>query len=707
MFRYDSSLRKRLRSLPLLVALSYGLGGALWIYFSDRVLLPYIVERDLYVDWQGAKGWFYVAASALFIYLIGLAALHALLWLHRRGRQTEEQLRLFFDAATEHALILLDDRGTVSGWNSGAERLFGYTAEEARGVTFSTLFPDPDQSPNRSRRLLEEARLGTGIELNAAAERKGGRRFTASEWITALRSSSGEPRGFAVLVKDLSSRTKVERDLAESEAKFQTLVEKALVGIYIIQANRFLYVNPKVAEIFGYDRWDILREKSPMDLTAPEDRPRVEENIRKRLEGGLEHLRYQFKGLRRDGSRIDVEVWGSVTEINGMPAVIGTLLDWTDLRALESRYLQSQKMEAVGRLASGIAHDFNNLLTTILGLCEITLPTVPKGQPIHADLLEIQHAAERAAALTRQLLLFSRRRSATMEDVNVGETLRGLERLLHRVLGEDVAVQLGLETDLWTVRADRNQLEQVVINLAINARDAMPNGGEVRIRARNSPDGRFGLVPSAESAGGPAVELAVSDNGSGMDAKTMERIFEPFFTTKAPGKGTGLGLSTVRNIVEFHQGRLALASRPREGTTVSVLFPIAAAATETPAGAAPAGKTILVIDPDESVLMVTRRALEDKGYSVIVARSAPEALLAARSHPDPVTLVIADPADGQDDQSLFEQLSSFCPDLRVLGITPLSDEDAIPPGKDGRIHRLQKPFSPTQLAEKVRTVLRS
>ncbi|MBI4538582.1 MAG: PAS domain S-box protein [Gemmatimonadetes bacterium] len=373
--------------------------------------------------------------------------------------------------------------------------------------------------------------------------------------------------GSALLIYVLVRREVLGRQ--HSEERFRTLVEQSLVGVYLIQQGRFTYASPRLAEIFGFSVAELLALDSVLALVLPEDRPLVEENLRRRVEGEVEALRYGFRGLRKDGSLLHVEVYGRRLAFAGEPVVLGVLLDVTERKLTQERYLQAQKLEAVARLAGGVAHDFNNVLSVITGATDLLLRDAPGAGPIRADLEEIKGAAERGAALVRQLLAFSRRQPGEPTVLDLNAVITELEPILRRLLGNRMEVVLDLERSLHPATADRSQVEQVIMNLAVNARDAMPDGGRLTIQTASVSD-----PPDSKASEAAWVMIAVSDTGHGIPEAIRERIFEPFFTTKDPDKGTGLGLSTVSDIVKRAGGAIRLESTLGAGTTFRIYLPV-------------------------------------------------------------------------------------------------------------------------------------
>ncbi|MBN9120764.1 MAG: response regulator, partial [Planctomycetes bacterium] len=404
---------------------------------------------------------------------------------------------------------------------------------------------------------------------------------------------------------------------------------------------------------------------------------------------------------RCDGTALRVEVSAAPVEWAGRAAVLATHRDVTDRVQSEERLRRSAKLEAVGQLAGGVAHDFNNLLTVITGYADVAADLVTPNDPTAEALREIRAAALRAADLVRQLLAFSRQQVLRPRPVRLGDQVANLRKMLVRLIGEDVSLVTSAEPDLAVVRADPGQLDQVLINLAVNARDAMPKGGTLTIECRNFADGadRF-------------VRLTVSDTGTGMTDEVKARVFEPFFTTKELGKGTGLGLATVLGIVEQSGGRIAVESRLGVGTTFRVDLPAADAAPANegrPVREAPSrgSETILLVEDEPAVRMMALHALQSCGYAVLDAENGEQALRAVQSFGIPIRLLVTDVVmPGIGGRELADRLKVAQPAVRVLYMSGYTDDESVRRGVEAdRVHFLQKPFTPQVLTRRVRAVL--
>jgi signal transduction histidine kinase/CheY-like chemotaxis protein len=438
-------------------------------------------------------------------------------------------------------------------------------------------------------------------------------------------------------------------------------------------------------------------------------------------QGAVRKAEYRYR--HKDGRWIDLEAVGC--NLLHDPAVNGIVLNIRDITerkraeeekaVLHAQLIQSQKMESVGRLAGGVAHDFNNVLTVILGFAEFGIDDLREGDPLRENLEEIRSASERAAAITRQLLAFSRKQVLQPIALDLNAVATGLEKMLRRLLGEDIELAQVLGPDLGIVTADRVQIEQVIVNLAINARDAMPQGGKLTIETANVELDEEYAVLHASVKPGPYVLLAVSDTGHGMDEATMTRIFEPFFTTKEVGKGTGLGLSTVYGIVKQSGGNIWVYSEPGKGTTFKIYLPCDRSAVA--AGSAPAarkipirgGETILIVEDEEALRGLAERSLKRAGFHVLTAADGEQALLLCEKHPKPIHLLLTDVVmPRMSGRVLAERLTTVRPAMKVLFMSGYTDNAIVHHGiLVPGTQFIAKPFGVVALAAKVREVLDS
>ncbi|MGH9750263.1 MAG: response regulator [Candidatus Polarisedimenticolia bacterium] len=508
--------------------------------------------------------------------------------------------------------------------------------------------------------------------------------------------------------------------LQGAERRYVELFEGAPIGIYRTAPDgAIIEVNPALLRILEYpDRADFLRRNAADLYLHQEDRSRWLREMETR--GAVNGFEVQV--LKRDG----VPIWvrhnaRRLVDATGAIFYEGVLEDVTEKKATEEalaqseeRLRQSQRIEAVGRLAGGIAHDFNNLLTVITGHAELLLSRAPAGDRTRKDLDEIRKAGERAATLTRQLLAFSRKQVLQPRVVNLNGVVQDMLKMLRRLIGEDIELATLLPADLGRTKVDPGQLEQVIMNLAVNSRDAMPRGGTLTLETGNAElDAQFARV-HPPTVPGRYVVLAVTDTGVGMDKETRARVFEPFFTTKEPGKGTGLGLATVYGIVKQSGGYVWVESEPGRGTVFTIYLPRVDEAADHAAAAGPAvsgpgTETVLVLEDEPTLREVVRQSLESRGYKVLLAESGAEALAICASHPGPIHLMVADVVlPVMDGRATADRAVPLRPELRVLYMSGYTDEAILHHGVlDPGVAFLHKPFTPDALLTKVREVLGS
>jgi PAS domain S-box-containing protein len=508
-------------------------------------------------------------------------------------------------------------------------------------------------------------------------------------------------------------------DLRRSEQKYRRIFENAVEGLFLSSLEgRILDGNPAMVHILGYDSIEQLREDVSDSVVKLYARPEDRDDIVATL---LRHGEVQGREVPlrcRDGRLTWVAISARLARDEaGRPQQFeGFLVDISERRRLEETILQVRKMESIGLLAGGVAHDFNNLLTPILGFTELLAADIPESSPQHGALQYIRQAAERGLDLTQRLLAFGRKQIIELRILDLGTVIQRFEAILRRTLREDIAIRLDLAPDVGVVRADAGQIEQVLLNLAVNAQDAMPVGGDLGIQVANVDLDAHYTRQHPEVLPGPYVRLSVSDTGVGMDADTMAHLFEPFFTTKEHGKGTGLGLSTVYGIVKQHGGSVAAYSEKGHGSVFHVYLPRmaggdAAAALETPElEAFPRGtETILVVEDNEAVRELTRASLENLGYRVLATAEPRNSIDLARAHAGHVDLLLTDVVmPGMNGMELFEVLHREFAGLKVLFMSGYTSNVIGHHGVlDDGISFLQKPFSLRILATKVRLVLDS
>jgi PAS domain S-box-containing protein len=527
-------------------------------------------------------------------------------------------------------------------------------------------------------------------------------------------------RHAADLEREVTERRQAEEALRDREGQIRLLLDATAEAIYglDLQGN-CTFCNRACVRLLGYaDPRDLLGKN--MHALIHSERPdggpcsgegcRMDQAFR---QGEGTHLDEEV--LRRaDGTSFPAEYWSYPVRRDGaLVGAVVTFLDITERKRLEEQFRQAQKMEVVGRLAGGVAHEFNNLLTVIMGYSEMLLGARPPTAPSHNLALEIRKAGERAASLTRQLLGFSRKQVLTPMVLDLNAVLAEMKTLLPRLIGEDIELAFALDPALGRVRADPGEIEQVIMNLVVNARDAMPRGGRLTIETRNQAPDESSARQHPEVPPGPHVLLAVGDTGCGMDPPTLARIFEPFFTTKEPGKGTGLGLATVYGIVKQSGGHIAVASEPGHGTTFTIYLPrveapLPASGVRPALPGLPRGTgTILLVEDEEGIRKLARLVLAAQGYTVLAARGGREALQICAQHPDTIHLLVTDVVMPEmSGGELAELLVARRPALRVLYLSGYTPDAVVRHGvREGGTAFLQKPFTPASLAGKVYEVL--
>jgi PAS domain S-box-containing protein len=508
------------------------------------------------------------------------------------------------------------------------------------------------------------------------------------------------------------ARDRLEERVRERTAELEAVIETSPLAISAIDPRGNIVMWNRAAEkTFGYTRDEMVGK--PYRPADAEDQRRYSEAMAQ-VNAGVPVVGYEIRGRRKDGTLLDVSIYSApMRGANGQKlGVLAVIADLTEQKRLQDRLRQSQKMEAVGKLAGGIAHDFNNLLTAITGYTDLLYLRLP-GDIGKRELSEIRKASDRAASLTRQLLAFSRQQVLQPKIINVNDVVGNLSAMLTRLIGEDIELIASLGERIGPVKADPFQLEQVLMNLAVNARDAMPRGGKLTIETANVTLDRHYTQGHPDVKPGEYVMIAVSDTGTGMDSETRARIFEPFFTTKEMGKGTGLGLSTVYGIVKQSQGHMWVYSEPGQGATFKVYLPHHLDPEEVqpappPPRVVPRGwETILAVEDEESLLNLVAEILGDAGYSVIAAHGPKEALRLMADHREPIHLLLTDVVmPGMSGRALADEVVGKRPGIRVLYMSGYTDNAIVHHGVlDAGVTYIQKPFTPDALIKMVREVL--
>ena len=521
------------------------------------------------------------------------------------------------------------------------------------------------------------------------------------------------PEGRALcIIRDVTGLRRAEDALRCSEEHYRLLFDANPQPMWVFDRETFAFlaVNQAAVAHYGWSREEFLT-MTALDIRPPEEVSALLEVTSRLADAPLRAG--VFRHRKKDGSLIDVETMGNPLRLYDRSAVMVLANDVTERRRLEEQFRQTQRMEAVGQLAGGVAHDFNNLLTVITGYCELLVHSLADRAPDLRRVQEVHRAALRAASLTRQLLAFSRKQVLELRVLDLNEVVQGMAPMLSRLLGEHVQLNTPPAPHLGHVKADPGQIEQIVMNLAINARDAMPDGGTLNIELADVELDEAPRGVDAALRSGPHVMLAVSDTGCGMDAATRARIFEPFFTTKEVGKGTGLGLATVYGIVQQSDSAIQVESEPGRGATFRIYLPRvepiadAVEVAPTPAQAASGQETVLVVEDEEVVRALEVEVLAGHGYHVLVAGDAQEALAIEARCEGPIALLVTDVVmPGRSGRELAQEFVRRRPGTRVLYLSGYVNDAFVGGGLlEAGTWFLQKPFSPEALARKVRDVL--
>ena len=634
--------------------------------------------------------------------------------------ESEKRYRSIFENAAE-GIYQANLKGKILLSNSQMAYMLGYKSSDeflSKIDNINKLYANPSDRAEFIR-ILKDKKTVENFETQM--HRRDGGIIWISKTAHLIQKEDGETLYYEVICTDITARKKAELALKESEEKYRTLVEQSNEGICIIQNGRFEYLNPSLAKMWGGTVED-FRGRSFKDFLQSEEASKIFEYYKRRMAG--EHIpQYELMAKRKDGSDLFVDIKGSLINYKGKPAELVMIRDITDKKKAEKeqeklrrQFIQAQKMEAIGRLTGSIAHDFNNMLTAILGYSDLLLLKLESGNPIKEYIEEIKKAGIRATELTGRLLAFSRKQVLQKRIVNVNEIINNVESMLRRLIGENIKLINLLEPDLNAVKADGGQIEQVIMNLIVNAKDAMPKGGTIKIKTENvSISDEYCNVHTYANPG-QFVCISVEDTGTGMDEETKAHIFEPFFTTKESGRGTGLGLAASFGIIKQHEGWIDVYSKPNKGSIFKIYIPAYPVKVEGTTFKEEKdiqlmelkgkGEHILFVEDDEDVLSFSTTLLKENGYIVYGSKNSAEALRIFKEKKGKFDLVFCDITlpDGNGIE-LTDKFLKLNPKLSIiLSSGYLDNESKLDYIRDKGLKFLKKPFTATEL---LRTVKKS
>jgi len=681
---------------------------------STFVLPTKQLEEDLFS--------FYLLRQAVrglvgLVLLFDVYTIYQQLQIHRMRRELfkrEELFRLINENAAD-MIAIVDMEGTRLYNSMAYQKILGYSPEELKSSTgIEQIHPDDRE---HVKRAAEEARkTGIGRLLEYRIQHKDGTWRVLESTSSVVKNAEGQPEKLIIVNRDISDRKRASEALSLSEASFRSVVENAPYGIYRANASgKFLRVNPALQKMLGYETQEELSHANlATDIYADAQEHRRAND----LFAGSKGFDVEVEWKRKDGTPLKARCSGRLIESergnnHGEANFEVFVEDVTEKRVLEQQLHMAVKMEAVGRLSGGIAHDFNNLLGVIIGYAQVMKRKLKSGEDLFEYAEEIEKAGQRAASLTRQLLAFSRQQVLAPAILNLNALISDMGKMIHRLIGEDIELVMKLDPAIGSVKADHGQIEQVVMNLAVNARDAMPNGGKLALETTTATFDQAYTRQHPGSKAGSQVMFSVSDTGMGMSAETLIHIFEPFFTTKELGKGTGLGLATVYGVVKQSGGYISVNSEIGHGSSFKVYLPLIQEAIVVAEDPAPASdsfrgtETVMVVEDAEALRKLTVTLLEEHGYQVVSAANGSEALELAQKFSRGIDLLLTDVImPGLGGHALAQRFEVLRPGLKVLYMSGYTDSSigqhgVLEPG----ISLLHKPFTEEELVRKIREVL--
>jgi PAS domain S-box-containing protein len=634
---------------------------------------------------------------------------------------TDTVLRHFITGVPDYAIFTLDVEGRVADWNEGARTMTGYAAAEITGQLCSVFYTRQDVEAGVPAEGLRRAREDGRYETRGLRLRRDGSLFVAETTLTAVRDDGGKLLGYGAITRDISERTALHDRLSASEQRLRSLVDTVLDtlvdGLVIIDRTGTIQVFNRACEtLFGYTAAEAVGQNVKMLMPSAFQREH-DRYLKNYLDTGIRRIIGQPRevpGRRKDGSTFPMHIAVGETLSGGEPIYVGVIHDLTERNRTESELRQAQKMEALGQLTGGIAHDFNNILMVILANVDTILEDESAAPAIRDRTGQIDRAAQRAAELTRQLLAFSRKQPLQPRPTNLNDIVAATVRLIRRTLSEAITVETVLAPELWTASVDPTQLESALVNLCINARDAMPGGGRLVLATANATLDEGYVAANPDVAAGAYVLVTITDTGTGIAPENLDKVFEPFFTTKEVGRGTGLGLSMVYGFIKQSQGHIRIESELGRGTTIRLHLP---RLDGTPGDAPPPARDaalaggnerILVVEDDAQVRNGVVRQLRSLGYAVDEAADGTAGLAAFAAASPPYDLLLTDVVmpGALGGKSLADEVERRWPGTPVVFMSGYTEEAITHEGRlEPGVHLLAKPFRKRDLARMIRAVL--
>ena len=634
--------------------------------------------------------------------------------------RSQKRYKALFEYSHDAIAILEPPDWKYSSVNPKFMKLFQIENEDqlsktAPGDLSPETQPDGELSKSKAKRLTRTA-MKQGVNFFEWAYKK----MDGTEFPATVLLNKVKLEGKFIIqatIRDITQRKQAEMALRRSEKKYHSLIEQSNDAIYLMYNNRFEVINKKFKELFGVTKKDVNKKDfNILDLVAPKSR----EDIKKRLEmvraGQEPESRYEFTALDKDNNEIEVEVSVNFISYKDGKALQGILRDITERKEMEEQLRQTQKLESIGNLAAGIAHDFNNILTVIQGNAQMAETEIGEDNIAQTYLDNVINSSQKAASLTEQLLLFSRKQPMDFQTINLNSIIRDVLKMLRRLLGEKIKIETKLAEDLYSIKADRNNLEQVIMNMAINSKDAMPEGGTLSLSTKNIKTRNGELESEKNSESQAIVRMIIKDTGTGIKEQNLDKIFDPFFTTKGLAKGTGMGLSAVYGIVKKHKGQIEVQSEYGQGTTFQIDFPaiqVSQQAKKTPEKPGQQlkgmGEKILFIEDNPDVLKVGRIILEQNGYKVETVKNAAEALQVYKSNRKDYDLIISDVVlPDTNGLEIVDNIKSIDPDIPIILCSGYTDDKSHRKEINEKGYTfIQKPFNIKEMLQNIKNILKS